>query len=152
MTVEAGRERLAASTSYGSAVKNCNGQFTAKSSPPERSDHDVYATGKRRRHGVICTCENHQRKNHMKTITKLIYLLTSALSILALMLVSCSSGTTASTTRQTTTTPATTPNPGLPSQPTGYQDTGAAGAALGGPASGGGDLRLFKCTKEGFSI
>ena len=23
---------------------------------------------------VICTCENHQRKNHMKTITKLIYL------------------------------------------------------------------------------
>src|SRR5947208_12940935 len=41
MTVEAGRERLAASTSYGSAVKNCNGQFTAKTSPPERSDRSA---------------------------------------------------------------------------------------------------------------
>ena len=37
----AGRERLAASTSYGSAVKNCNGQFTAKTSPPERSDRSA---------------------------------------------------------------------------------------------------------------
>ena len=58
----------------------------------------------------------------MKTITKLIYLLTSALSILALMLVSCSSGTTASTTRQTTTTAATTPDHAVPSQPIGYRD------------------------------
>jgi len=58
----------------------------------------------------------------MKTITKLIYLLTSALSILALMLVSCSSGTTASTTRQTTTTAATTPDHRLPSQQIGYGD------------------------------
>src|SRR5438445_5440558 len=41
MTVEAGRERLAASTSYGSAVKNYNGQFTAKTSPPERSDRSA---------------------------------------------------------------------------------------------------------------
>src|SRR5262245_6954990 len=41
MTVEAGREKLAASTSYGSAVKNCNGQFTAKTSPPERSDRSA---------------------------------------------------------------------------------------------------------------
>jgi PBP1b-binding outer membrane lipoprotein LpoB len=72
----------------------------------------------------------------MKTITKLIYLLTSALSILALMLVSCSSGTTASTTRQTTTTAATTADHGLPSQPTGYQDIGAGGAHLGGPGNG----------------
>src|SRR5947199_3197995 len=131
MTVEAGRERLAASTSYGSAVKNCNGQFTAKTSPPERSDHDVYATGKRRRHGVICTCENHQRKNHMKTITKLIYLLTSALSILALMLVSCSSGTTASTTRQTTTTAATTPDHAVQRQPIGYRDLTPGAADTG---------------------
>src|SRR5262245_4713608 len=131
MTVEAGRERLAASTSYGSAVKNCNGQFTAKTSPPERSDHDVYAIGKRRRHGVICTCENHQRKNHMKTITKLIYLLTSALSILALMLVSCSSGTTASTTRQTTTTNAAE---NRMSQPIGYRDLGAGSHGAGGPS------------------
>ena len=74
---------------------------------------------------------NHERKNHMKTITKLIYLLTSALSILALMLVSCSSGTTASTTRQTTTTAATTPAHALPSQPIGYQDV-PQGSAAGG--------------------
>jgi hypothetical protein len=82
----------------------------------------------------------------MKTITKLIYLaftegleavrlcmkksisLTSALSILALMLVSCSSGTTASTTRQTTTTAATTAEHAKPSQPIGYQDMGAGGS------------------------
>ncbi len=72
----------------------------------------------------------------MKTITKLIYLLTSALSILALMLVSCSSGTTASTTRQTTTTAATTADHGRPSQPIGYPDIGAGGSHSGGPGSG----------------
>jgi PBP1b-binding outer membrane lipoprotein LpoB len=72
----------------------------------------------------------------MKTITKLIYLLTSALSILALMLVSCSSGTTASTTRQTTTTAATTADHGLPSQPIAQPDIGAGGAHLGGPGAG----------------
>jgi PBP1b-binding outer membrane lipoprotein LpoB len=47
-------------------------------------------------------------------------ILTSALSILALMLVSCSSGTTASTTRQTTTTTNAAEN--RMSQPTGYRD------------------------------
>ena len=57
-------------------------------------------------------------------------ILTSALSILALMLVSCSSGTTASTTRQTTTTAATTADHRLPSQQTGYQDM-ARGSVLG---------------------
>ena len=72
----------------------------------------------------------------MKTITKLIYLLTSALSILALMLVSCSSGTTASTTRQTTTTAATTADHGLPSQPTNYRDIGAGAHGIGGPNAG----------------
>ena len=68
----------------------------------------------------------------MKTITKLIYLLTSALSILALMLVSCSSGTTASTTRQTTTTAATTPAHAVPSQPIGYRDLRQGEADPGG--------------------
>ena len=63
-------------------------------------------------------------------------ILTSALSILALMLVSCSSGTTASATRQTTTTAATTADHQLPSQPHGYTDIGAGGAHLGGPGSG----------------
>jgi PBP1b-binding outer membrane lipoprotein LpoB len=48
--------------------------------------------------------------------------LTSALSMLALMLVSCSSGTTASTTRQTTATVATTADHALPSQSIGYRD------------------------------
>ena len=76
------------------------------------------------------------QKNHMKTITKLIYLLTSALSILALMLVSCSSGTTANTTRQTTTTAATTVDHRLPNQSIGYGDIGAGGAHLGGPGAG----------------
>ena len=55
---------------------------------------------------------------------------TFALSMLALMLVSCSSGTTASTTRQTTTTAATTADHRLPSQQTGYQDM-ARGSVLG---------------------
>ena len=73
----------------------------------------------------------------MKTITKLIYLLTSALSILALMLVSCSSGTTASATRQTTTTTAaTTADHGLPSQPINYRDIGAGAHGVGGPGAG----------------
>jgi hypothetical protein len=72
----------------------------------------------------------------MKTITKLIYVLTSALSILALMLVSCSSGTTASTTRQTTTTAATTADHGLPSQPISYRDIGAGAHGVGGPGAG----------------
>ena len=63
-------------------------------------------------------------------------ILTSALSILALMLVSCSSGTTASATRQTTTTAATTADHGQPSQPIGYPDIGAGGQALGGPNAG----------------
>ena len=53
-----------------------------------------------------------------------------ALSVFALMLVSCSSGTTASTTRQTTTNAATTPAHTLPSQPIGYQDV-PQGSALG---------------------
>jgi hypothetical protein len=72
----------------------------------------------------------------METITKLIYLLTSALSILALMLVSCSSGTTASTTRQTTTTAATTPDHAAPSQPINYRDVGAGAHGVGGPNAG----------------
>jgi len=72
----------------------------------------------------------------MKTNMKKSTSLTSALSILALMLVSCSSGTTASTTRQTTTTAATTADYRLPSQPTGYQDIGAGGSHVGGPGSG----------------
>jgi hypothetical protein len=59
-----------------------------------------------------------------------------ALSVFALMLVSCSSGTTASTTRQTTTTAATTADHRLPSQPIGYQDIGAGGAHSGGPGAG----------------
>ena len=58
-------------------------------------------------------------------------ILTSALSMLALMLVSCSSGTTANTTRQTTTTAATTADHRLPSQPIGYQDV-PQGMAAGG--------------------
>ena len=48
--------------------------------------------------------------------------LTSALPMLAVMLVSCSSGTTTTTTRQATTTAATTPDHRLPSQTTGYRD------------------------------
>ena len=63
-------------------------------------------------------------------------ILTSALSILALMLVSCSSGTTASTTRQTTTTAATTQDHRLPNQSIGYGDLGAGSAHAGGPGSG----------------
>ena len=63
-------------------------------------------------------------------------ILTSALSMLALMLVSCSSGTTANTTRQTTTTAATTADHRLPNQSTGYEDIGAGGAHLGGPGAG----------------
>ena len=63
-------------------------------------------------------------------------ILTSALSILALMLVSCSSGTTASATRQTTTTAATTADHGQPSQPIGYRDIGAGAHGLGGPGAG----------------
>jgi hypothetical protein len=70
----------------------------------------------------------------MKTITKLIYLLTSALSILALMLVSCSSGTTASTTRQTTTTTNAAEN--RMSQPIGYRDIGAGAHGAGGIGKG----------------
>ena len=59
-------------------------------------------------------------------------ILISALSMLGLMLISCSSGTTASTTRQTNTTPATTPAHGVPSQPVGYRDVGAGQARPGG--------------------
>ena len=66
----------------------------------------------------------------MKTNMKKSTSLTSALSILALMLVSCSSGTTANTTRQTTTTAATTPAHTLPSQPIGYEEV-AQGSAAG---------------------
>ena len=63
-------------------------------------------------------------------------ILTSALSILALMLVSCSSGTTASATRQTTTTAATTADHRQPSQPIGYRDIGAGAHGIGGPGAG----------------
>jgi hypothetical protein len=59
-------------------------------------------------------------------------ILTSALSILALMLVSCSTGTTASTTRQTTTTTNAAEN--RMSQPIGYRDIGAGAHGLGGPS------------------
>jgi uncharacterized protein YcfL len=55
-----------------------------------------------------------------------------ALSVFALMLVSCSSGTTVSTTRQTTTTAATTPAHAVPSQPIGYQDVPQGSAAGAG--------------------
>ena len=55
-----------------------------------------------------------------------------ALSVFALMLVSCSSGTTANTTRQTTTTAATTPAHTLPSQPIGYRDVPQGSAAGSG--------------------
>ena len=55
-----------------------------------------------------------------------------ALSVFALMLVSCSSGTTASTTRQTTTTAATTPDHRLPSQQFGYGDLPQGEANPGG--------------------
>jgi len=63
-------------------------------------------------------------------------ILTSALSMLAVMLVSCSSGTTASTTRQTTTTAATTADHRLPNQSIGYGDIGAGGSHSGGPGAG----------------
>ena len=46
--MEAGRERLAASTSYGSAVKNCNEQFTAQTSLTERSDRSAVLRAQRR--------------------------------------------------------------------------------------------------------
>jgi hypothetical protein len=59
-------------------------------------------------------------------------ILTSALSILALMLVSCSTGTTASTTRQITTTTNAAEN--RMSQPIGYRDIGAGAHGLGGPS------------------
>ena len=55
-----------------------------------------------------------------------------ALSVFALMLVSCSSGTTASTTRQATTTAATTPAHAVPSQPIGYRDLPQGSADPGG--------------------
>ncbi len=56
-----------------------------------------------------------------------------ALSVFALMLVSCASSpeATTTTTRQTTTTAATTPAHALPSQPIGYQDV-PQGSAAGG--------------------
>ncbi len=56
--------------------------------------------------------------------------------MLALMLVSCSSGTTANTTRQTTTTAATTADHRLPNQSIGYGDIGAGGSHSGGPGAG----------------
>jgi hypothetical protein len=61
-----------------------------------------------------------------------------ALSVFALMLVSCASSpeATTTTTRQTTTTAATTADHRLPNQPTSYQDIGAGSAHAGGPGAG----------------
>jgi hypothetical protein len=56
--------------------------------------------------------------------------------MLALMLVSCSSETTANTTRQTTTTAATTADHRFPNQSIGYEDIGAGGSHSGGPGAG----------------